>query len=109
MPKIYFIMPKTIRHENDNKKDVQVFINSPGGDVFSGFAIYDMLNFIKSPVKTIVTGFAASMGSIIMLLCLVCHPSKVKCFASYNRMLIELFIESVFSARYNGLIWINPF
>ena len=44
-----------------------VFINSPGGEIFSGFAIFDMLNFISCPVKTIVTGFAASMGSILSL------------------------------------------
>ena len=44
-----------------------VFINSPGGEIFSGFAIFDMLNFISCPVTTIVTGFAASMGSILSL------------------------------------------
>jgi len=46
---------------------VNVFINSPGGDIFSGFAIFDMLKFISCPVTTIVTGFAASMGSILSL------------------------------------------
>ena len=46
---------------------VTVFINSPGGEIFSGFAIFDMLNFISCPVTTIVTGFAASMGSILSL------------------------------------------
>ena len=46
---------------------ITVFINSPGGDIFSGFAIFDMLKFISCPVTTIVTGFAASMGSILSL------------------------------------------
>ncbi len=46
---------------------ITVFINSPGGEIFSGFAIFDMLNFISCPVTTIVTGFAASMGSILSL------------------------------------------
>ena len=46
---------------------VTVFINSPGGEIFSGFAIFDMLNFIACPVTTIVTGFAASMGSILSM------------------------------------------
>ncbi len=46
---------------------ITVFINSPGGEIFSGFAIFDMLNFIECPVTTIVTGFAASMGSILSL------------------------------------------
>lgn len=51
----------------DNTKPITVIINSPGGEVFSGFAIYDIMRLIKSPVITLVTGFAASMGSIIML------------------------------------------
>ncbi len=46
---------------------VTVFINSPGGEIFSGFAIFDMLQFIACPVTTVVTGFAASMGSILSL------------------------------------------
>ena len=42
-------------------------INSPGGEIFSGFAIFDMLKFVSCPVTTIVTGFAASMGSVLSL------------------------------------------
>ncbi|MBC8258156.1 MAG: ATP-dependent Clp protease proteolytic subunit [SAR324 cluster bacterium] len=53
--------------QEGQEKPVTVFINSPGGEIFSGFAIYDMLNFISCPVTTIVTGFAASMGSILSL------------------------------------------
>ena len=49
------------------EEPITVFINSPGGEMFSGFAIFDMLNFIACPVTTIVTGFAASMGSILSL------------------------------------------
>ena len=49
------------------EEPITVFINSPGGEIFSGFAIFDMLNFIECPVTTIVTGFAASMGSILSL------------------------------------------
>ena len=55
-----------LEQEGDDQP-VTVFINSPGGEIFSGFAIFDMLNFISCPVKTIVTGFAASMGSILSL------------------------------------------
>ena len=51
----------------DNTKPITVIVNSPGGDVFSGFAIFDIMRAIKSPVITLVAGFAASMGSIIML------------------------------------------
>ena len=55
-----------LEQESDDQP-VTVFINSPGGEIFSGFAIFDMLNFISCPVTTIVTGFAASMGSILSL------------------------------------------
>lgn len=47
-------------------KDIQLIINSPGGYVTSGFAIYDTIKAISSPVSTICTGFAASMGSILL-------------------------------------------
>ena len=53
--------------QEGHEEPVTVFINSPGGEIFSGFAIFDMLNFIACPVTTIVTGFAASMGSILSL------------------------------------------
>ena len=55
-----------LEQEGDDQP-LTVFINSPGGEIFSGFAIFDMLNFISCPVTTIVTGFAASMGSILSL------------------------------------------
>ena len=55
-----------LEQESDDQP-LTVFINSPGGEIFSGFAIFDMLNFISCPVTTIVTGFAASMGSILSL------------------------------------------
>ena len=47
-------------------KDIQLYINSPGGYVTSGFAIYDCIKSLNSEVSTICTGFAASMGSIIL-------------------------------------------
>ena len=49
----------------DSTKDIYLYINSPGGVVTSGMAIYDTMNFIKSDVQTIVMGMAASMGTII--------------------------------------------
>lgn len=57
----------TILEQEDSQKEITVFINSPGGEVFSGFAIFDMLQFIQCPVTTVVAGFAASMGSILSL------------------------------------------
>ena len=47
-------------------KEIQLIINSPGGYVTSGFAIYDIMNGISSPISTICTGLAASMGSILL-------------------------------------------
>lgn len=49
----------------DNTKDIQLYINSPGGSVTAGLAIYDTMQFIKPDVSTIVMGQAASMGSLL--------------------------------------------
>ena len=49
-----------------NNKDISLYINSPGGSVTAGMAIYDTMNFIKSDVKTIAIGLAASMGAFIL-------------------------------------------
>ena len=48
------------------KKEIALYINSPGGVVTSGLAIYDTMQFIKPPVSTLCTGQAASMGSLIL-------------------------------------------
>jgi ATP-dependent Clp protease protease subunit len=50
----------------DPAKEIQLIINSPGGYVTSGFAIYDTIKTISSPVSTICTGLAASMASILL-------------------------------------------
>lgn len=49
-----------------NQEEIQLYINSPGGYVTSGFSMYDTIKAIKSPVSTICTGLAASMGSILL-------------------------------------------
>lgn len=50
----------------DTEKDVQFYINSPGGSVSAGLAIYDTMNYIKCDVSTICMGLAASMGSFLL-------------------------------------------
>ncbi|MBO0477250.1 ATP-dependent Clp endopeptidase proteolytic subunit ClpP [Vagococcus sp. DIV0080] len=50
----------------DPEKDIFIYINSPGGSVSAGLAIYDTMNFIKADVQTIVLGMAASMGSFLL-------------------------------------------
>jgi ATP-dependent Clp protease, protease subunit len=53
--------------ESENpKKEISIYINSPGGVVTSGLAIYDTMQYIKSPVSTVCMGFAASMGSLLL-------------------------------------------
>ena len=50
----------------DSKKDIQIYLNSPGGSVYAGLGIYDTMQYIKPDVATICTGMAASMGAVLM-------------------------------------------
>ncbi len=50
----------------DPDKDIHLYINSPGGSVTAGFAIYDTMNYIKCDVSTICVGLAASMGAFLL-------------------------------------------
>src|ERR687895_1954886 len=53
--------------ESDNpEKDIHVYINSPGGSVSAGMAIYDTMQFLTAPIRTICMGMAASMGSFLL-------------------------------------------
>ena len=54
-----------LEHE-DQKKDIKLYINSPGGSVVAGMAIYDTMQFIKPDVSTVCVGMAASMGAVIL-------------------------------------------
>jgi ATP-dependent Clp protease protease subunit len=50
----------------DPKRDIQLYINSPGGSVYAGLSIYDTMNYIKPDVSTICVGIAASMGAFLL-------------------------------------------
>ncbi|NER18131.1 ATP-dependent Clp endopeptidase proteolytic subunit ClpP [Spongiivirga citrea] len=50
----------------DDSKDIQIYINSPGGSVYAGLGIYDTMQFINPDVATICTGMAASMGAVLL-------------------------------------------
>jgi ATP-dependent Clp protease protease subunit len=64
----HVVNSKLLALERYNDKDpIFLFINSPGGEVHSGFAIFDCARFVRPPIVTVVTGLAASMGSIITL------------------------------------------
>jgi ATP-dependent Clp protease protease subunit len=51
---------------SDPDKDISIYINSPGGSIYAGLAIYDTMNFIKPDVQTICCGIAMSMGSLLL-------------------------------------------
>jgi ATP-dependent Clp protease protease subunit len=50
----------------DPKKDIQIYLNSPGGGVYAGLGIYDTMQYISPDVATICTGMAASMGAVLL-------------------------------------------
>lgn len=50
----------------DASKDIQIYVNSPGGSVYAGLGIYDTMQYIKPDVATICTGMAASMGAVLL-------------------------------------------
>jgi ATP-dependent Clp protease protease subunit len=58
----------------DPKKDIQIYLNSPGGSVYAGLGIYDTMQYIAPDVATICTGMAASMGAV--LLCAGAHGKR---------------------------------
>ncbi len=60
------IVSELLYLDSINHDDIYLYINSPGGSVTSGFAIYDTMNYVKSDVRTIVVGIAASMGAFLL-------------------------------------------
>lgn len=50
----------------DHKKDIKLYINTPGGSVTAGLAIYDTMQYIKCPISTVCVGMAASMGAVLL-------------------------------------------
>jgi ATP-dependent Clp protease protease subunit len=63
----------------DPKRDIQIYINSPGGDTAAGFAIYDTMQFVKPDVSTICIGMAASFAALLL-----CAGAKGKRYALPN-------------------------
>lgn len=52
--------------DSQGNDEISIYINSPGGSITSGMAIYDTMNFVKSPISTICVGMAASMASVLL-------------------------------------------
>jgi len=61
-----------LEHE-DPKKDITMYVNTPGGSVTAGLAIYDTMQHVKCPVSTVCVGMAASMGAVLLA---AGHPGK---------------------------------
>ena len=69
----------------DAKKDIQIYLNSPGGEVYAGLGIYDTMQYINCDVSTICTGMAASMGAVLL-----CAGAKGKRSAlKHSRVMIH--------------------
>ena len=70
---------------SDPKRDIQIYINSPGGSVYAGLGIYDTMQYISPDVATICTGMAASMGAVLL-----CAGAKGKRSAlKHSRIMIH--------------------
>ena len=69
----------------DAKKDIQIYLNTPGGSVYAGMGIYDTMQYIRPDVATICTGIAASMGAV--LLC--AGTPKKRTALKHSRILIH--------------------
>ncbi len=67
----------------DSGSEITLYINSPGGEVVSGLAVYDYINMMKSPVKTVCIGTAASMGAILFL------AGKKRLMLPHTRLMIH--------------------
>lgn len=81
----YIIAQMLFLEAEDPDKDIQLYINSPGGSVTAGMAIYDTMQYIKPDVSTICLGQAASMGAVLMA-----AGKKGKRFAlPYSRFLLH--------------------
>lgn len=69
----------------DSKKDIQIYLNTPGGSVYAGLGIYDTMQYIAPDISTICTGMAASMGAVLL-----CSGEKGKRTAlEHSRILIH--------------------
>lgn len=79
------VVQKILYFDGEEKKDIKLFINSPGGAISSGLAIYDAMQYAKSDIATICMGQAASMGAVLL-----CAGKKGKRFAwEHSRILIH--------------------
>jgi ATP-dependent Clp protease protease subunit len=79
---------------DDPDKDISIYVNSPGGDVYAGLAIYDTMTFVKPDVRTICVGTAMSMGAVLLA-----AGSKGKRSALPNA---KILIHQVWTGQFGG-------
>lgn len=80
------VMGQLLFLESTNpNRDIQIYINSPGGSVYAGLGIYDTMQYISSDVATICTGMAASMGAVLM--CAGAHGKRTA--LKHSRVMIH--------------------
>jgi ATP-dependent Clp protease protease subunit len=84
--------------DNENNDEITLFINTPGGCVISGLSIYDTINMIKSPVRTVCIGQASSMGAFIL-----CGGEKGRRFASKSSRIMIHSISTGQEGKYHDL------
>ena len=103
------ILKELLMLEQESNMPIRLIINSPGGQVSSGMAIYDFMQLIQSPVHTIVAGLAASMGSIFIGgdkgHCSITMRSRVMihqpliqnfCHINYGEKTKKIFLKEIF-------------
>ena len=89
------VIQKLLYFDSIEKKDITLFINSPGGSISAGLGIFDTVNFLKSDVKTVAFGLAASMGMFLL-----CTGTKGKRYSyPHTRVLIH---QPLISGNYIG-------
>jgi ATP-dependent Clp protease protease subunit len=90
------IMAQLLFLESENAdQDIKLYINSPGGSVSSGLAIYDTMQFVKPDVQTICMGMAASMGAVL----LAAGAPKKRYALSHSRVMIHQVLASGLSGQ----------
>ena len=87
----------------DPGKEITFYINSPGGSITAGMAIYDTMQLISSPIKVVVTGMAASMGSILLVGrpkdCAIYTPTPVSSYNNHSSLVEWLRLQLISTFR----------
>jgi ATP-dependent Clp protease protease subunit len=92
------VMSSLMYLDSESNEEITLFIQSPGGSVYAGLSIFDTMNRIKSPVKTVCTGMAASMGAFLLS-----SGAKGKRFATKSSRIMMHSVSSGAQGTYHDL------